>query len=148
MENKYIKTILILVFFSLFLVIRFFENQLFYDPFLNFFKLENATKYPEYNLGLLVLNVFFRYFLNTIISLGIIFLLFQNKNGFQFSAFLFMVLFVIFTIAFVFVLLFFKESYKMHLFYIRRFLIQPLFLLLFLAGFYFQKLQETNKMLN
>ncbi|NBU81103.1 MAG: exosortase F system-associated protein, partial [Flavobacteriaceae bacterium] len=42
-------------------------------------------------------------------------------------------------ISFVFVLTFFAEESKMTLFYIRRFLIQPIFILLFIPGFYYQK---------
>jgi exosortase F-associated protein len=51
----------------------------------------------------------------------------------------YLLFFIILISLFFIVLFFFGETNKMTLFYIRRFLIQPIFLLLFLPAFYYQK---------
>lgn len=120
--------------------IRAFESDWFYDPFINYFKEEfSHLRYPIYNEALLYLNWIFRYFLNSILTLAIIYVIFQELQMVKFSALL-LTLFLIFLLLGMFVLLhFFDEEKKMILFYVRRFLIQPLFLLLFIPAFYYQK---------
>ena len=127
----------------LLVLVRAYEDDLFYDPFLNYFK----TDY--YNLPLpktdnlqLFFGLGFRYFLNTILSLGIIYVVFKDFEAIKFASILYLIFFVVLVIAFFFVLSYFGEANKMALFYIRRFLIQPIFLLLFLPAFYYQK--RTN----
>ena len=120
--------------------IRLFEEKLFYDPFLNYFREQSATlKFPKSNLFLLIVNLFFRYCANTFFSLAILWIIFKDKSLLRFTSFLYLLFFFILIIGFFVVLFFFDNSGKMVLFYIRRFLIQPLFLLLFIPAFYFQK---------
>jgi exosortase F-associated protein len=120
--------------------IRIFENQLFYDPFLDYFKGE-YTNLPIPKI--IVLKLFFslgiRYYLNSVLSLGLLYLIFSESQMVKFSILLFMVLGSFLMISFFFTLNFFGEENKMLLFYIRRFLIQPIFILLFIPGFYYQK---------
>lgn len=120
--------------------IRAFEDDWFYDPFINYFKEEfSHLKYPSYNEVLLYLNWIFRYSLNSILTLAIIYVIFQELQMVKFLALL-LTLFLVFLLLGMFVLLhFFDEEKKMILFYVRRFLIQPLFLLLFIPAFYYQK---------
>ena len=120
-------------------VIRAFEDTLFYDPFLDYFKLDySSVPIPEVNSGLLFANLLFRYFLNTILSLVVIQVIFKNPDLTKFAGILFVVFFMVLIIAF-FSALYFSPNSKMLIFYIRRFLIQPLFLLLFVPAFYFQE---------
>jgi exosortase F-associated protein len=77
-----------------------------------------------------------------VISLGLLYVLFDDRKIVKFSIFLFMLLGSILLISFFFVLTFFAEESKMTLFYIRRFLIQPIFILLFIPGFYYQKIAK------
>jgi len=123
----------------LLVLVRTFEDALFYDPFLNYFK-TNYTQLPlpQMETGKLFLHLFFRYLLNTILSLAIIYTIFKNVELVKFSAVLY-VIFFIFLIAAFFLTLEFYANNKMLIFYIRRFLIQPLFLLLFIPAFYFQE---------
>ncbi len=120
--------------------VRAFENEWFYDPFINYFQSEfSHLKYPNYNEVLLFANWIFRYFLNSVFSIAIIYVIFQEMQMVKFSAVL-LIIFLIFLLLGMFVLLhFFDEEQKMILFYVRRFLIQPLFLLLFIPGFLYQK---------
>ncbi len=121
--------------------VRAFENQLFYDPFLQFFKYDYQNKpLPSFDTVKLFLGLFFRYVLNTILSLGIIYLLFKQLQLVKFSALLFVVLFVILMLLFFGVLHFSKQPDYLVLFYLRRFLIQPLFLVLFIPAFYYQQM--------
>jgi exosortase F-associated protein len=125
------------------ILIRAYENSLFYDPFLEYFKSENPTEYPKYNLALLIINLIIRYFINSAISLGIIYLVFKDKSKIFFLIYLYIFLLLILLGLFIFVLEFLSSESKMILFYSRRFIIQPLFLLLFIPGFYSQ--QQAKK---
>jgi len=121
-------------------LIRAYEDSLFYDPFLNYFKTHyHNLPLPKVENVSLFFGLFFRYFLNTAVSLAIIYVLFKDIEAVKFASILYLVFFVILVVAFFFVFSFFGEANKMALFYIRRFLIQPIFLLLFLPGFYYQK---------
>ena len=138
-NNKFrILQLLALVF--LLVLVRAFENELFYDPLLNFFKKDFTNlDLPQFDFALLMINVLFRYALNTVFSLGVIYILFKDISMIKFALFLYAFFFVIFAIGFFYIVYFSGENQNWILFYIRRFLIQPIFLLLFIAGFYYQK---------
>lgn len=138
LNNKW-RIVQLVILIGLLVLIRAFENQLFYDPFLNYFKEESVSTYPEMNSVKLFSNLFFRYVLNTIISLAILYVIFKDLVLVQFSAVLYFFFFILLIVGFYIYLNHFDESHKMILFYIRRFLIQPLFVLLFISGFYYQK---------
>lgn len=138
---KYLQQILlVLALIGLLVGVRVFENKLFYDPFLAFFKSSAATNIlPQLNYFKLFIGLFVRYFLNTIISLTIIYVLFKDLNLIKFTTVLYIIFFLILIILFFVVYHYFGQNHKMLLFYVRRFIIQPLFLLLFVPAFYFQK---------
>ena len=119
--------------------VRAFEQKLFYDPFLPFFKTEFQGKsLPDYEGFKLFLNTFLRYFLNTIFSILLIFQIFKEKKLVVFVSWLYLFLFVVLAVIY-FGLLYSKTSDYLVLFYVRRFLIQPLFLVLFIPAFYYQR---------
>ncbi|UOX35626.1 exosortase F system-associated protein [Flavobacterium sediminilitoris] len=121
-------------------MIRTFERTLFYDPFLSFFKSEYHKKeLPEFNTLKLFLNLLIRYTLNTILSLSILYLLFKQKKIVVFSSWLYFWLFVVLILIFFSILMFDAKPNYLMLFYVRRFLIQPLFLILFIPAFYYNK---------
>lgn len=123
-----------------FVFIRFYERSLFYDPFLNYFKGNfNQTPLPNFETFRLFLNLLFRYGLNMLISLGLIYLIFKDRMMVHFSFFLYLIAFVVLIVTFFLVIHFYGSQNNFLLFYIRRFLIQPLFVLLFIPAFYFQK---------
>ncbi len=133
------------LFWSLFLLlllvlIRVFENNLFYDPFLNYFKTEySQSPLPQINIFKLFFSLGMRFYLNSVISLFLLYVIFKDTKIVKFSILLYMILGSVLIISFIFVLNFFGEENKMTLFYIRRFLIQPIFILLFIPAFYYQK---------
>ncbi len=120
--------------------IRAFEDALFYDPFLNYFK-DNYTALPLpiINPIKLFLSLGFRYYLNSMISLALLYLIFRDFKIVKFSTILYILFGSVLMISFFFVLLKFGEGNKMILFYIRRFIIQPIFLILFIPAFYYQE---------
>lgn len=137
---KTIRIILLLIPFVVgFSLIRFYENTWFYDPFLKYFKGNyQENPFPEFENIRLFLNYFFRYFLNTLLSLGIIFAIFKNKEFLKIAGFLYLIFFITLISVFFYVINYTDSSYNFMVFYIRKFLIQPLFLLLFLPAFYVQ----------
>ena len=138
--NNKVLIIQLLFLVLLLALVRTFENQLFYDPFLDFFKQDFTNlSLPIVDSLSLFLGLLFRYTLNTFLSLGIIYILFKDVAMMKFSLVLYYFFFLIFVVAFFYIIYFTSENHNWMLFYVRRFLIQPIFLLLFVAGFYYQK---------
>lgn len=135
LSKKSVAVALMLVF--LLILVRVFEKSLFYDPLINFFKSEKKIM-PHYNAVKLYMGISFRYLLNMAISLGILYALFKDKAIIKICLYLYLLLFVLLMVA-LFLVMSANDINLLALFYIRRFLIQPLFLLLFLPAFYYQK---------
>ena len=139
--NKFLKVLGILALASLLVLIRAFEDTLFYDPLLHFFEMDyKSMPLPEMDTFALQTGIALRFLRNTIISLAILWLVFQDRGIIKLSLILYSFLFAILFMAFSFII-FTSEESSGHfvLFYVRRFLIQPLFLLILLPAFYFQK---------
>lgn len=87
--NKVVRYLLLGLFVIFLIAVRAFESQLFYDPFLSYFKSEFYNlPYPQYNSTFLFLNLSFRYFVNSFLSLGIIFFIFNDSSIVKFSGLL------------------------------------------------------------
>lgn len=147
MQNKIYSRVLKLVFLAglllCFVLVRFNENILFYDPFLAYFRSDfNQMPLPDFDIFRLILSLSFRYGLNMLISLGLIYVIFKDKMMIQFAFILYLFAFLFLLIALFFVIHFYGSENNFMLFYIRRFLIQPIFVLLFIPGFYYQKLRR------
>lgn len=143
MLQKMLRNIVPIIMFCLAIVgfgfIRNFEDVLFYDPFLVFFRGKyNYQPVPVFIEWKLYLSLFFRYLVNTLLSLFVLFVLFKSKEFLKLASILYVFFFVVLLLLFMISLHFFSDR-LMLLFYVRRFLIQPLFLLLFVPGFYFQQ---------
>ncbi len=139
LKNK-AKLFLVLFFIALLAMVRFFEDYLFYDPFIVYYKKNfNLLPIPNLNLLHLFASYLFRYVLNMIFSLLLLYFVFKDLTVLKFAAFLYGIFFCILIFLFYLLLLKWGETNKMTLFYIRRFLIQPLFLGLFFPAFYLQK---------
>lgn len=138
--NNKLRTLLVLLLVALLATVRAYEETLFYDPFLSYFKGDYLRlEFPKYNDFHLFLGLGFRYLLNTILSLGIIQLLFADFKLTKFTSILYLVFFIFLIIALFTVLHFSGKENNFLLFYVRRFLIQPLFLFLFIPAFFYQK---------
>lgn len=141
--KKYIRYILIVILLVLLVLMRAFEKELFYDPLIIYFQNDYLyTEIPDVDIWKLVVDLLFRYTLNSLITLGVIHLAFQKKRYVKFAGFFLMLAFMLLIVIFVFLLREeFKNGYLLP-FYIRRFLIHPLFLLLLFPAFYYQKLNK------
>ena len=141
--NKYIKIALALILFVLLFVIRSVAPKLFYDPLIDYFK--NDYLYRNINnidVWRLLVDMLFRYTLNSIVSLGLVWVLFQRRDYLKFSAFFLLFAFIVLIIVFAFLVNDNFNSGYLLPFYIRRFIIHPLFLLILLPAFYYQNLNN------
>jgi exosortase F-associated protein len=142
LQNKQTVFLIVLLLFIL-VGIRACESQLFYDPFMRYFEgdyLKMAL--PYYNGFWLFLSMSFRFCINAILSIGIIYCLFKDKEMVQFASILYLIFFILLIFAFFTILHFYGNQNNLMLFYVRRFLIQPLFLILFIPAFYYQKINN------
>ena len=141
--TTYFKIGLVLVLILALVAVRAFLEPFFYDPLIAYFKNDFYSKsIPDLNFGVYFFNIFLRYTLNSVISIVIIYIAFQNAKTINFTIKFY--IFSFFILCFLlFMFLFFKSiSNNMIIFYLRRFLIQPLFLFILLPAFYYQKLQN------
>lgn len=126
--------------------IRAFEGDLFYDPLITYFQNDYLySSMPEVNIWKLVIDVLFRYTLNSLITLAIIYVAFDKKRYVKFAGFFMMLAFIILIVVFVFLLKNEFESGYLFPFYVRRFLIHPLFLILLFPAFYYMKLNKLRR---
>ncbi len=142
-ENKFkiFAAIIVVIGFAL---IRTFERELFYDPFLKYFEADfHSSPYPEVENLRLFWSLFLRYFLNSILSLWLIYALFKDRDILKFSLIIYVFFLVLLLSSFYIILNFFSDGAWL-LFYVRRFIIQPILVLLFIPGFYYQ-LQKIKK---
>ncbi|MCK5401635.1 MAG: exosortase F system-associated protein [Flavobacteriaceae bacterium] len=140
---NYGKYILLFVLFLLLVLIRVFEDQLFYDPYLLFFKSDYLyMDNPRREVFKLTTFTTLRYVLNTIISLSIIFVFFKDKTMVKFSTAIYALAYIVLLMLFLYFVLNPKQEDYYIFFNIRRFLIQPIILLLLLPALYYYKQQQ------
>jgi exosortase F-associated protein len=138
-----LKYLLLLILFGLLILIRLFENELFYDPYLTFF--QNDYLYidnPRREVFKLTLFTTLRYVFNSVISLAIIYVVFKDKSMLKFSAFVYGVSFVVLIAIYLYFVVNPKQEQYYLFFNMRRFLIQPIILLVLLPAFYYNKLKS------
>lgn len=138
--KKQVRILLIIVLFLMLIAVRAFGTKLFYDPFIVYFEHDYLHfPIPEYNSLKLFFNIFLRYALNMIISLAIIYLAFQKKGLVRFSTKFYIAAFFVLSIVYYILLKIGFENGHLFGFYVRRFLIHPVFVLILLPAFYYQK---------
>ena len=141
MKKRY-RIVLISILIIFLAAIRFYETRLFYDPLINFFKSSDylRDKIPDFKAGLLILNTFFRYILNSSISIAILGIAFSDRNIVKFSALLYAFLLLLAGSVFIYLILTIENEHFLALFYVRRFLIHPIFILVLLPAFYYYRM--------
>ena len=140
--SKKARILIISFLIGLLVLIRVFESYLFYDPYLAFFKNDYLyMDFPTRETFKLTGFTVLRYILNTIISLVILYVAFRDKSIIKFSAIIYTIaLFVLLSMFLYFVINPKQEDYYLF-FNFRRFLIQPMLLLILLPAFYYNKLK-------
>ena len=138
LEHKY-KILISIVIILCFAIIRGLENQIFYDPFLVYFESDfKNLAIPQVDYFKLFGSLIIRFLLNTVLSLFLIYALFQDSNMLKFSGILYGFFALLLFAMFFIVLRYFPEMNWL-LFYVRRFIIQPIFVILFIPAFYYQQ---------
>ena len=108
-----IRIIIIVLLFVVLFLVRAFEDQLFYDPLNSYFQNDYLyKKIPQLDRWNLLLHLFYRYTINSLISLAIIYMVFRNKKIIKFSQLFFTVAFLL-----LIVLLFLVRAFEEQLFY-------------------------------
>ena len=123
--------------------IRYFEDYLFYDPYLQFFK--NDYLYidsPRRETFKLTLFTTLRYILNSAISLWIIYVVFKDKGMVKFSVIIYSFAYLILLFAFLYFVINPRQEDYYLFFNVRRFLIQPLIIIILLPAFYYHRLRN------
>jgi len=140
--NNITKYVLLFILFVFLILIRVFESELFYDPYLLFF--QNDYLYidsPRREVFKLTAFTTLRYALNSVISIGIIYLVFKDKSISRFSSLVYVVSFVLLMLVYLYFVVNPRQEDYYLFFNIRRFLIQPIILLVLLPAFYYFKLK-------
>ncbi|WP_332024265.1 exosortase F system-associated membrane protein [Kaistella sp.] len=122
--------------------VRMVEESVFYDPFLDYFHAaDKNAPFPDFEWAKLILNYLFRFSLNLALSAIIVHFIFKKKEW-TMQAIVLMVL--VFAITFPIYLYCIHTKFEigyLFSFYMRRFVIQPLILLLIIPLFYYRKQQ-------
>ena len=120
--------------------VRFLEDKIFYDPFLEFFKADyKVAQVPDFIWGKLMLSHFFRFALNLIFSAIVVHFMFLNKKWTIQAVVLMVVAFVFFFPIYLWCLYSKMEIGYLFTFSVRRFVIQPIILLLIIPILYYRK---------
>ncbi len=142
MSNPF-KYILLLILFGLLVLVRVFENELFYDPYLLFFQNDYLyMDFPRREILKLTLYTTLRYAINSLLSLGVMYLFFNDRNMIRFAALLFILAYLFLLMPFLYFVINPRQEDYYLFFNVRRFLIQPLLLLIFIPAFYYYKLKR------
>ena len=138
--KKRIRIPILVGLFLLLILVRAIGSDIFYDPFIEYFRNDYLNKpIPDYNGFKLSMSILFRYALNTVISLVIIYVAFQKKGLVRFSIKFYVAAFIVMGILYFILLQLEMINGYLFTFYVRRFLIHPVFVLVLLPAFYYQK---------
>ena len=120
--------------------VRILEDKIFYDPFLNYFHEANKNlPFPDFEWGKLIPGYIFRFILNLLFSCVVIHFWFRNKQWTIQGAVLITIIFAITFPIYLYCIYDRFEIGYLFSFYMRRFVIQPLILLLIIPMFYYRK---------
>lgn len=126
-------------------LIRLYEYRFFYDPFMYFFEKQyvagEGIDYPAYMFW----NVFWRFLLNTMISLLILYVAFRKRSIIRFSVFIYAGFFIVLFPLFVYLMHHVQPQGYLAAFYVRRFLAHPVLILILLPAFYYYRLKSSTE---
>lgn len=142
---KILNWLLIIAGISGLIGVRALEDHIFYDPFLNFFhEADRNMPFPDFEWGKLIVNYLFRFILNLFFSCVVIHFWFKNRKWTVQGAVLILIIFgITFPIYLYCIYTQFEIGYLFS-FYMRRFVIQPLILLLIIPMFYYRRYTSEN----
>lgn len=137
---KLLNWLLVLIGIAGLISVRILEDQLFYDPFLGYFhEADKSIAFPSFEWGRLIIGYLFRFILNLFFSCLIIHSMFKDKRWTLQGAVLIIIFFIITFPIYLYCIYDRFEIGYLFSFYMRRFVIQPLILLLIIPMFYYRK---------
>ena len=132
---KIYRLLIIALLFLALVLVRAIAPNLFYDPFIDYFRNDYLSQpIPAFSGRKLLLHMAFRYALNSLISLGILYFAFLNKDLIKFSLKFFILAFVVLATVYFIILKGELANGYLFAFYVRRFLIHPLFVMIQLTS--------------
>lgn len=138
-NSNIIRLLLGLLFLIALILIRGYENVLFYDPFIIYFKQNfHQEPFPIADSLLLFASYTFRFFINSIFSLGILWCVFQRDSHLKLVAVIYLFFLTVLLATLTYSLNTETRNFQI-LIYTRRFLIHPLLLLICIGALYYQK---------
>lgn len=143
--NKLTSVFAVILLVIFLIAVRLFEVQLFQDPLhVYFHSTFHLYDLPEVQKWSVLASTSLRFLFNMVLSLWILWFLFKTESFIKAALWVYLFAFLILLFLF-FLLLEADTSFlKMALFYIRRFLIQPILLFVMVAGFYFLKTKGNS----
>lgn len=139
--KKYWKIPAFLILVSLLVLVRAYEYDYFYDPFMKFYA-ERFQNIEIHYPAKLYFNVFLRFLINCLISLAILWIVFKRKGILKFSLLVFAGFFIVLFPLFIYLMNIIEPNDYLAAFYVRRFLVHPLLILILLPAFYYQRLRK------
>ena len=125
--------------------VRALEDHIFYDPLIDYFhKVGLQLEFPPLKWGKLILHHILRFLLNLVFSALTIHFIFKNRRWTLQATILMVIFFLISFPVYLYCLSTEFEVGYVFSFYIRRFVIQPLILLLIIPMFYYRKQTERR----
>ncbi|MBP7173084.1 MAG: exosortase F system-associated protein [Cloacibacterium sp.] len=141
---RFLKWILVGVAIGGLIGVRVSESFLFYDPFLGYFKEIHYAQFPTFEWGKLILHYILRFSLNLFFSVMAVHFLFLNKKWTLQAIVLMVACFLFFFPMYLYCIYDRFEIGHLLSFYARRFVIQPLMVLLIVPLFYYRKALDKN----
>ena len=127
--------------------IRMLEDQIFYDPFLPYFHEANKhAVFPNFEWVKLIFSYSFRFLLNLFFSGMVVYFVFKNKAWTVQAIILMGIVFAITLPIYLYCIHTKFEIGYLFSFYMRRFVIQPLILLVIIPLFYYRKKTMTDRL--
>ena len=127
--------------------IRMLEDQILYDPFLPYFHEANKhAVFPNFELAKLIFSYSLRFLLNLFFSGMVVYFVFKNKAWTVQAIILMGIVFAITLPIYLYCIHTKFEIGYLFSFYMRRFVIQPLILLVIIPLFYYRKKTMTDRL--
>ena len=140
--NKQRRFLNITIFFAALVVLRPFGEAVLYDPLEIYFKNDYLKlPLPEMNLLLLGFSVSFKYLLNSLVSIQIIRYALMNEEYTEFAMKIYIWIYALLITFFLVLIIWEPSNSTLLLFYVRRFLMHPLLILILIPAFYYQELK-------
>lgn len=138
--TKWVRAAIALLCLMGFVFVRFRESELFYDPLITFYKgYYQNSPLPEIEMSRFLASIGLRYAIHMALSLLILWVVFLEKGIIKFALILYALVFVILLGLLLYLLQFYEIGDAGAVFYVRRFLIQPLLILLLLPAFFYYR---------